>query len=316
MNTAAGNSAGPGKPGPDLGAIADGVSDAHRLWLEPMRSAYLASKLSFEEISDKSRCRQGTKRLASKGKVSELLRGATAYPRWYRVHALHDVLAPPVTLSDLVTQWSEGARAAGRPEKWIDKCLDEARGEPGLDTALATPGFAALLLGGPTAKAMMAIALLLTGLGAFLGAYTHPEPSPPGHGTRGWCSATACSTTNIPVPGGAMQTPEPWDDDRSSYYVNYPAPSDTRGMLRIVPADDVPVYSGIRRDELKGWIQAGTAFYAQCRTGESLTIAGTHDRVPTAALDRSTDTAPQTTETLPSCPSPLREPSPTPSPWK
>jgi RNA polymerase sigma factor (sigma-70 family) len=101
------------KPGRKLGPIADGVGTAHRAWLEPLRTRFLASGLTISELSDRSGW--------AKSKISELLRGTGRYPRWEITYGLLDVLDVPTW--PMRRLWMAAALEAQKKPDWIDGCI-------------------------------------------------------------------------------------------------------------------------------------------------------------------------------------------------
>ncbi|MFD5412423.1 hypothetical protein [Streptomyces nojiriensis] len=283
------------KPGPELGAIVDTASPEHRRWLEPLRDAYFASKLTTEEISEKSRSTNGVKRLSSKGKVSGLLRGAEEYPRWYRVLALYEVLSPSdPSLEQLIILWKTGALAAGRKENWINQCLDEVRreagassiGQPG-STITGRPGAATragqtVRVRGPRtpmAIPMIIIALVVGFLGLSLDDDAPRSPEP------GICTPySVCGDHNSicdsqlcmgrypdAYPGDPEYPPTPL---RS--YINVRPPTDTRNMLRVVLSEDARVSSfSSTAAGYRYWVRADDVLFLSCHIGRNLVVAGT-----------------------------------------
>ncbi|MEU8672627.1 sigma-70 family RNA polymerase sigma factor [Streptomyces anulatus] len=106
---------GPGKPGRKLGPIADAVGSAHRAWLEPLRSSFLASGLTINELH----IRTGW----AKSKISELLRGAGLYPRWEITNALLQELHVPTW--PMRRLWAAAALEAQKKQEWIDRSAGE-----------------------------------------------------------------------------------------------------------------------------------------------------------------------------------------------
>ncbi|MFJ3214041.1 sigma factor-like helix-turn-helix DNA-binding protein [Streptomyces flaveolus] len=111
----------PARPGRKLGPVADSVGSAHRAWLDPLRSAYLASGLTLHELSGRVRF--------AKSKISELLRGVGLYPRWEIVYRLADELGMPNW--PLYRLWSQAALETHKSSEWIRGCTDH--------TTLTTP---------------------------------------------------------------------------------------------------------------------------------------------------------------------------------
>ncbi|MFC7897678.1 RNA polymerase sigma factor [Streptomyces sp. NPDC057381] len=112
----------PARPGRKLGPVADNVGSAHRAWLDPMRTAYLASGLTLNELSGRVRF--------AKSKISELLRGVGLYPRWEIVLLLAIELGMPNW--PLYRLWSQAALEAHKSSDWINGCTDRT-------TVTATP---------------------------------------------------------------------------------------------------------------------------------------------------------------------------------
>ncbi|MGA5492582.1 sigma-70 family RNA polymerase sigma factor [Streptomyces pseudogriseolus] len=104
----------PARPGRKLGPIAENVGSAHRAWLDPMRTAYLASGLTLNELSGRVRF--------AKSKISELLRGVGLYPRWEIVLLLALELGMPNW--PLYRLWSQAAVEAHKSSEWINGCTD------------------------------------------------------------------------------------------------------------------------------------------------------------------------------------------------
>ncbi|WP_406278717.1 hypothetical protein OHT93_37755 [Streptomyces sp. NBC_00191] len=77
----------PSKPGRKLGPIADGVGAAHRAWLEPLRTRFLASGLTISDLA----LHGGW----SKSKVSELLLAGAATALREDQHAVAQGIATP-----------------------------------------------------------------------------------------------------------------------------------------------------------------------------------------------------------------------------
>ncbi|MFC9163725.1 sigma-70 family RNA polymerase sigma factor [Streptomyces fungicidicus] len=102
------------RPGRKLGPVADNVGSAHRAWLDPMRTAYLASGLTLNELSGRVRF--------AKSKISELLRGVGLYPRWEIVLLLALELGMPNW--PLYRLWSQAALETHKSSEWINGCTD------------------------------------------------------------------------------------------------------------------------------------------------------------------------------------------------
>ncbi|AXE85741.1 hypothetical protein [Streptomyces sp. Go-475] len=292
MSTLTGTGAGSGKPGPGLGPIVESAGAAHRAWLEPMRTAYFASGLSTEEICEKSRGAEGVKRLTSKGKVSELLRGAEEYPRWYRVHALYEVLAPSVPLVAIREKWTEGALAAGRSRDWTRKCFAEVRREPGAGDEKGGRG---VLAKGHVIAAIISAVLALCA-SIVPSVFLSESSDVPG------CQDGAVCGTGMPAP----------PDNSPGYrrYLRMPTPSDTRGLLKVTPWRDIPVYSA-DGTESPYWTMEGETFFVRCSTRSGfLDVAGTQWAVYSADVTLAEGASPSDVDALPRCVSLTPRPSP------
>ncbi|RDD84151.1 sigma-70 family RNA polymerase sigma factor [Streptomyces parvulus] len=99
---------------PRMAPVADNVGSAHRAWLDPLRTAYLASGLTLNELSSRVRF--------AKSKISELLRGVGLYPRWEIVFRLADELGMPNW--PLYRLWSQAALETHKSSEWINGCID------------------------------------------------------------------------------------------------------------------------------------------------------------------------------------------------
>ncbi|WP_258566231.1 sigma factor-like helix-turn-helix DNA-binding protein [Streptomyces parvulus] len=97
-----------------MAPVADNVGSAHRAWLDPLRTAYLASGLTLNELSSRVRF--------AKSKISELLRGVGLYPRWEIVFRLADELGMPNW--PLYRLWSQAALETHKSSEWINGCID------------------------------------------------------------------------------------------------------------------------------------------------------------------------------------------------
>ncbi len=106
----------PGRPGRKLGPVAENVGSVHRAWLDPMRTAYLASGLTLNELSGRVRF--------AKSKISELLRGVGLYPRWEIVLLLALELGMPNW--PLYRLWSQAALDAHKSSDWINGCTNHS----------------------------------------------------------------------------------------------------------------------------------------------------------------------------------------------
>ena len=102
------------RPGRKLGPVADNVGSAHRAWLDPMRTAYLASGLTLNELSGRA--------CFAKSKISELLRGVGLYPRWEIILLLALELGMPNW--PLYRLWSQAALESHKSSEWINGCTD------------------------------------------------------------------------------------------------------------------------------------------------------------------------------------------------
>ncbi|MBZ4014459.1 sigma-70 family RNA polymerase sigma factor [Streptomyces purpurogeneiscleroticus] len=105
----------PQRPGRKLGPIAENVGSAHRVWLEPVRTTYLSSGLTLNELSERTRF--------AKSKLSELLRGVGLYPRWEIVHSLATELKMPNW--PLYQLWRRAAREAHKTRGWVEGCSEK-----------------------------------------------------------------------------------------------------------------------------------------------------------------------------------------------
>lgn len=276
MSTITGANTGAGKPGPDLGPITETVTAAHRAWLEVMRAAYFDSGLSTEEISEKSRGAEGVKQLASKGKVSELLRGVTQYPRWYRVLALYKVLSPSEPLQDIKEMWVKGAVDAGRSLAWVNGCFSDVIRDTGTSGTDGRP--------------------------IRLAHNSRVKPQPLNKGVVGaivstllaFCSLFALWDYNSPI--NAYNPAEP-------HYLDLPTPSETRGLLKVTSRADIRAYartpSGL---DFEDWIEAGDTFFLKCRTNTGLLrIAETRYFVEASAVTGLGNATRTDIEDLPRC---------------
>ncbi|MGW5036371.1 sigma factor-like helix-turn-helix DNA-binding protein [Streptomyces nigra] len=102
----------PARPGRKLGPIAENVGSAHRAWLDPLRTAYLTSGLTLNDLSSRVRF--------AKSKISELLRGVGLYPRWEIVLRLANELGMPNW--PLYRLWSQAALETHKSSEWINGC--------------------------------------------------------------------------------------------------------------------------------------------------------------------------------------------------
>ncbi|UFR07083.1 sigma-70 family RNA polymerase sigma factor [Streptomyces sp. Go40/10] len=104
----------PGRPGRKLGPIVASAGSVHRAWLNPMRDAYFASGRTLGDLS--------VEVPLAKSKLSELLRGASLYPRWEIVSRLATLLGlPQVPLGRL---WRQAALDAHKSREWVDRSSD------------------------------------------------------------------------------------------------------------------------------------------------------------------------------------------------
>ncbi|MFJ2509870.1 sigma-70 family RNA polymerase sigma factor [Streptomyces griseoviridis] len=101
------------RPGRKLGPIVESAGSAHRAWLEPVRSKYLGSGLTLNELSLRIRL--------SKSKLSELLRGTGLYPRWEIILSLSVELNMPQW--PLHRLWRQAAVEAHKSREWINRCI-------------------------------------------------------------------------------------------------------------------------------------------------------------------------------------------------
>ncbi|MER7466137.1 sigma factor-like helix-turn-helix DNA-binding protein [Streptomyces sp. NPDC097981] len=107
-----------GRPGRQLGPIAEGTGPAHRAWLEPLRDAVHGRGVTLGELQ----ARTGR----PKGHISELLRAVGRYPRWVFVRTVLLALDRPGLPYDAMRlRWVLAARDAGKRTSWIKDCLHE-----------------------------------------------------------------------------------------------------------------------------------------------------------------------------------------------
>lgn len=100
------------RPGRKLGPIAENVGSAHRAWLDPVRTTYLHSDLTLDDLSARI--------WLAKSKLSELLRGVGLYPRWEIVFRLAIELKMPKW--PLHSLWQQAALEAHKSREWVDGC--------------------------------------------------------------------------------------------------------------------------------------------------------------------------------------------------
>ncbi|MGW0647708.1 hypothetical protein ACWD4T_02695 [Streptomyces umbrinus] len=286
MSTTAGTNTGASKPGPSLGPIAKTVGAPHRAWLEVMRTAYFDSGLSTEEISEKSRCAEGVKRLTSKGKVSELLRGTEEYPRWYRVLALYEVLSPSEPLRAIKEMWVKGALEAGRSVAWVNKCFADVRRDAGTSDEppirlgpdmKPTPLKERMFIAAISAALFLGFGLTLWGMGFLMSTGSAGQPH-----------------ANVPDPR------------TSTGYLDLPTPTKTQDLLKVTPHRDIRVYSRVyswsHSFASEGKIKAEGTFFVKCRTDSALLmIAGTRYYVDAGRVILVGDTSRRDIEDLPQC---------------
>ncbi|MFE1478992.1 sigma-70 family RNA polymerase sigma factor [Streptomyces cyaneofuscatus] len=105
----------PSKPGRKLGPIAESVGSAHRAWLVPLRSGFLASGLTISELHQRTGW--------AKSKISELLRGTGLYPRWEITNDLLLELSIPTW--PMRRLWVSAALEAQKKQEWIDRSVGE-----------------------------------------------------------------------------------------------------------------------------------------------------------------------------------------------
>ncbi|MFH9800478.1 hypothetical protein [Streptomyces virginiae] len=273
--------AAPGKPGPALGPIVETAGLVHRMWLIPMRDAYFASKLTTEEISEKSRC-NGVKRLTSKGKVSELLRGAGAegYPRWYRVLALHDVLSPSdLPLDRLKNLWIRGAEEAGRKASWIEGCLNDVKGQAGATSTGQPVIFPARRVLRARTVVLVVLSLVFT---MTVGLVAYSE--------------------YLNLNNDIRSIDEGQNLVEVRAYIRVRPPTDTRNTLRVQLSRDVPVdlFSNTavgRRESAR----AHDVLFLACRGRDDFLIAGTSYRVKEHWLKEFSTALPEDLNALPLC---------------
>lgn len=99
--------------GRPLGPIREGVGQAHRAWLVPLRTKFLASGLTIGELAERSSY--------AKSKISVLLRGEELYPRWEMISSVLRVLEIPG--ASMQRLWIVAAREAKKKDEWIRSCI-------------------------------------------------------------------------------------------------------------------------------------------------------------------------------------------------
>ncbi|MEU0030866.1 XRE family transcriptional regulator [Streptomyces sp. NPDC006335] len=90
--------------------ICESAGTAHRTWLEPVRSRFVASGLTLDDLVGRSGY--------SKTRLSELLRGKGYYPGWEITYSVVRALDIPVR--PLLRLWKAAAVEAAKPPTWID----------------------------------------------------------------------------------------------------------------------------------------------------------------------------------------------------
>ncbi|MET9914313.1 hypothetical protein ABZZ74_47735 [Streptomyces sp. NPDC006476] len=91
--------------------IDEKASAAHRTWLEPVRSRFVASGPTLDDLVGRSRY--------SKTRLSELLRGKAYYSGWDITYSVVRALEIPV--GSLLELWKTAAVEAGKTPRWIDR---------------------------------------------------------------------------------------------------------------------------------------------------------------------------------------------------
>ncbi|MFJ4152683.1 sigma factor-like helix-turn-helix DNA-binding protein [Streptomyces galbus] len=94
------------------------MGSTHSSWLMPMRTAYLTSGLTLNDLSVRVRL--------SKSKLSELLRGTGLYPRWEIILSLAVTLHLPQW--PLYRLWRQAATEASKSREWIERSSQGAAG--------------------------------------------------------------------------------------------------------------------------------------------------------------------------------------------
>jgi hypothetical protein len=96
-----------------LGPIRDSAGEAHRAWLVPLRTKFLASGLTIGELAERSSY--------AKSKISVLLRGEELYPRWEIISSVLRVLEIPA--GPMCRLWIAAALELNKKEEWIRSCI-------------------------------------------------------------------------------------------------------------------------------------------------------------------------------------------------
>ncbi|MFC8661788.1 hypothetical protein [Streptomyces sp. NPDC057199] len=272
-----------GRPGPSLGRISDATGPEHRAWLLPLRTSFLDSKWSCEELADKS--------YTTKGKVSELLRGVGDYPRWDRVRCVHQALNPLQLLEWYEARWEEGALAAGRKPEWINKCLAAGQPSAELPPSPVRPRRRPLRTALVVAASLAAMASSLLGLAA-----VRPGPTQADHPPVEACASPAALYCELAGPSAPARISGPAPDrrdvsfvapslraDAERAYVNYPRPFSTAtGSVEkvVLGTADARVYTP-KGWSKRLWIRGGATVYVICTDSRDFLVlyGGDGDRV-------------------------------------
>ncbi|WP_331719791.1 helix-turn-helix transcriptional regulator (plasmid) [Streptomyces sp. NBC_01023] len=121
----------PGRRGRKPAAIGTDVGDSHRAWLEPVRTRYLASGLTLDDLVQRSGY--------SKTRISELLRGKGYYPGWEITYSVIRSLNIPIW--PLRRLWTAAAREADKKPGWIETRIHEVQPLQQEQPPLAHQGF-------------------------------------------------------------------------------------------------------------------------------------------------------------------------------
>ncbi|MGW3956029.1 helix-turn-helix domain-containing protein [Streptomyces sp. NPDC004752] len=105
---------------------------AHRSWLEPLRSRFVASGLTLDELVGRSGY--------SKTRLSELLGGKGYYPRWEITYSVVRALDIPV--GPLRRLWQAAAWEADKDADWIRNRIGDVQPGDGDEQPVAHQGLA------------------------------------------------------------------------------------------------------------------------------------------------------------------------------
>lgn len=110
--------------------ICESAGMAHRSWLEPLRSRFVASGLTLDELVSRSGY--------SKTRLSELLRGKGYYPRWEITYSVVRALDIPV--GPVRRLWKAAAREADKDADWIRNRISDVQPDDGDEQPVAHQG--------------------------------------------------------------------------------------------------------------------------------------------------------------------------------